>query len=311
MISVINNTAAHLVAQVISRIEDAYAPNTMRAYRADWKFFLPFCEARDALALPASPETVAAYIAALMDAGLKSATIRRKANSIAAIHRWSDLPNPVDHVEVQLALRKMYRRLGRHSRQALGLTSELMERLIAATTNDLRGLRDRALLRLAYETLCRRQELVSLRAEDMHVSSDDSAAILLRRSKTDWDGGGKWIFVTGKTIACLREWLDAADITEGPIFRGVTVHGRLTDGLHPGYIPTLFKSLARRAGLDRNQVRLISGHSPRVGAAQDLMLAGASLPQIMVRGRWKKTDTVMRYVERLGPASVMAASGRD
>jgi len=36
----------------------------------------------------------------------------------------------------------------------------------------------------------------------------------------------------------------------------------------------------------------------RVGAAQDLLNVGASLPQIMVKGGWAKTDTVMRYVEK-------------
>ena len=41
----------------------------------------------------------------------------------------------------------------------------------------------------------------------------------------------------------------------------------------------------------------ISGHSLRVGAAQDLLKKGASLPAIMHRGRWSKTDTVMRYLE--------------
>jgi len=35
----------------------------------------------------------------------------------------------------------------------------------------------------------------------------------------------------------------------------------------------------------------------RVGAAQDLLTAGTSLAKIMQRGRWSKTDTVMRYIE--------------
>ena len=42
---------------------------------------------------------------------------------------------------------------------------------------------------------------------------------------------------------------------------------------------------------------MISGHSMRVGAAQDLLLSGASLPIMMNKGRWSKPDTVMRYVE--------------
>ena len=37
----------------------------------------------------------------------------------------------------------------------------------------------------------------------------------------------------------------------------------------------------------------------RVGRAQDLLAQGATLPQIMVKGGWAKTDTVMRYVERI------------
>jgi hypothetical protein len=41
----------------------------------------------------------------------------------------------------------------------------------------------------------------------------------------------------------------------------------------------------------------ISGHSMRVGAAQDLLKSGAGMPMIMNKGRWSKTDTVMRYLE--------------
>jgi hypothetical protein len=37
----------------------------------------------------------------------------------------------------------------------------------------------------------------------------------------------------------------------------------------------------------------------RVGGAQDLLSWGASLPQIMVKGGWGKTDTAMRHVDRI------------
>jgi len=50
----------------------------------------------------------------------------------------------------------------------------------------------------------------------------------------------------------------------------------------------------------RKPLNGISGHSMRVGGAQDLLIGDASLPQIMVTGGWAKTDTVMRYVERVG-----------
>jgi len=56
-----------------------------------------------------------------------------------------------------------------------------------------------------------------------------------------------------------------------------------------------------KAGLSESEVKSISGHSMRVGAAQDLLNSGASMPIIMQRGRWSKTDTVMRYVESGNP----------
>ena len=77
----------------------------------------------------------------------------------------------------------------------------------------------------------------------------------------------------------------------------------MTHSLCDSRISRIYKSLARLAGLSERIVQSISGHSMRVGGAQDLLLQGASLPQIMVKGGWAKTDTVMRYVERVRPVA--------
>ena len=70
--------------------------------------------------------------------------------------------------------------------------------------------------------------------------------------------------------------------------------------LGQGHVSRIYKTLAKQAGLSKEAIDGISGHSMRVGGAQDLLIGGASLPQIMVKGGWAKTDTVMRYVERVG-----------
>src|ERR1035438_4459165 len=60
-----------------------YPEATLRAWRFDWIAFITFCKPRALLPLPASSDTVAAYIAACGDAGKKPATVRRYLATIA------------------------------------------------------------------------------------------------------------------------------------------------------------------------------------------------------------------------------------
>lgn len=64
-----------------------------------------------------------------------------------------------------------------------------------------------------------------------------------------------------------------------------------------GQINRTYKRIAKNGGLDELFIEGISGHSMRVGAAQDLLNLGASMPIIMQRGIWSKIDTALRYVE--------------
>ena len=176
---------------------------------------------------------------------------------------------------------------------------------MAACEDNLHGLRDRALLLVAYDSMRRRSELISLRVEDIEWIPDNGASILMRKSKTDQHGSGKWIHLTTEATYALHQWLWAAKINEGLIFRGIRSSGAITDGLCDSRISRIYKSLARKAGLGESVVQSISGHSMRVGGAQDLLNGGASLPQIMVKGGWAKTDTVLRYVERTRSSSTL------
>ena len=85
----------------------------------------------------------------------------------------------------------------------------------------------------------------------------------------------------------------------GPLFRSVRKGGRVGDRLHPTQVPRILKALARRAGLPKAVVAAPSGHSPRVGAAQDMIAAGIDLPAILQAGRWKSAAMVSRYGEHL------------
>ena len=294
-----NSTAQANLSKLLSYIDGAYAPNTIRAYFADMLEFISYCDKYEISALPASPATVACFLMQTIDQGIKTSTIRRKTASISAVHRLSSLDDPTKHAEVKITLRKISRHLGCRFEQAYPVTRPVLDQLIKVCSQDLRGLRNKALLLIAYDSLRRRSDLVSLRISDIDWLPNQTCSILLRKSKTDQHGSGQWIHLSAETTLVLRKWISESKIADGHLLRGIHPGGEITKSLCESRIPRIYKSLARRAGLTEEVISGISGHSMRVGAAQDLMVKGASLPQIMVKGGWAKTDTVMRYVERI------------
>jgi site-specific recombinase XerD len=296
-----NDTSRINLSKLLLHLEGAYAPNTLRAYKADMLEFIAYCDKTFDFALPAHPKKVSEFLMQTINQGIKSSTIRRKVSSISAIHRLSSLDDPTKHSEVKITQRKIYRQLGTRFDQAYPITRGLLTRLLAACDDDLHGLRDRALLMIAYDSMRRRSELISLLVEDIEWTPNNGASILFRKSKTDQHGSGKWIHLASETTRALHHWLAVAKINEGLIFRGIRPSGTITDGLCESRISRIYKSLARKVGLSDAVVKTISGHSMRVGGAHDLLNTGASLPQIMVKGGWAKTDTVMRYVDRFRP----------
>lgn len=121
--------------------------------------------------------------------------------------------------------------------------------------------------------------------------------IRLRKSKTDQEQQGRWIYPSQRATDAIQIWIDKAKLIDGFLFRGINNAIDLTPELKCSQINRIYKRLAKDANLTKEIVDNISGHSMRVGAAQDLLKLGASMPLIMYRGRWSKTDTVMRYVE--------------
>jgi site-specific recombinase XerD len=291
--------ARQMLAQIVVKIDGAYAPATIRAYRANFEAFITYCQLRNASPLPTSTETLTSYIAHLANGHLKSASIRIAVVAICAIHRLNRYEDPSKDPDVTLEVRRMYRKLGRASSQAIGVNYATLEKLVNAIDDSLRGTRDRALALLAYDSLCRRSELVALRVEDIsYANSEKGLQIRLRKSKTDPNALGKWLHLTKRTQQAIEEWLAKSQITSGFLFRGITRNNTLTKGLAGAQINRIYKNLAKEANLDTHIIEHISGHSMRVGCAQDLLASGATMPILMTRGRWTKTDTVMRYVEQ-------------
>ena len=296
-----------ILKETLDRIDGAYASSTIRAYKASFEEFTIFCEGHKKQALPASPLVTAQFIQSLIQRKLSSSTIRRTLSGIGTIHRLNRLNDPTRDPDVLIEMRRMHRQLGRAAKQANPITHEILERLINVTDQSLRGLRDKALLMVAYDTLCRRSELISLRTEDIgspisnyQINGYSQTTILLRKSKTDPERTGKYLHITSQTYQALMEWLDKSKIIQGPIFRGINNSQDIGENLGAQEVNRILKRLSKKAKIDDSVIQGISGHSLRVGAAQDLAQSGVSLPMLMAKGRWSKTDTALRYIERMG-----------
>jgi site-specific recombinase XerD len=295
--------ATKLLQETVIKIEGAYAPSTIRAYRADFSDFIYFCQDRNSSALPAKPHLIIDYICKLTGSGRSSASIRRALCGLSAIHKLNRFDDPTKDPDVSLEMRRMHRKLGRSSSQAGSINADTLDKLLLATDDSIRGIRDRALLLVAYDTLCRRSELVSLQVKDVkiNIKNDiETSSILLRKSKTDQDSTGKWLHLSQRAHLALVEWMKELPEGQEYLMVGIGRGGRISrSSLNSGQVNRIYKRIARDAGLDKLVIEGISGHSMRVGAAQDLLNSGASMPIIMQRGRWSKTDTVMRYVEHI------------
>ena len=209
----------------------------------------------------------------------------------------------------------MHRARGRRQEQATGLTWPLRRRLLEAAGERLIDDRNRALLAVAYDTMLRRGELAALQVSDLFEEVGGDATLLVRRSKADPEGEGETVWVAPDSLRLVRAWLARGAVADGPLFRSVGKGGQVGGALPPGQVPRILKGMARAAGLPRTVVAGLSGHSTRVGAAQDMIAADLELPKIQQAGRWKSPAMVSRYGERLlarrgGAAELARLQGR-
>ena len=295
-----NNTARLTLKATIKKIDGAYAPSTIRAYKSNFENFIKFCDENNTSALPASSEIIAGYIKKL-SGHLKSSSIKIAVASIAALHNLNSLNDPTQMPDVRIEMRRMYRTLGRYAKQAYAINRSLLDKMVASTDDSLSGIRDKAILLVAYDSLCRRSEIVSLEYEDLMIDDKDGSVTLkLRKSKTDPHGLGKNLYLGSEAQKALKGWINKSKLNSGKLFRSITTDEKIKESLNPAQINRIYKKFAGLTKIDSSIIKSISGHSIRVGAAQDLMNSGAELPIIMNRGRWTKIDTVMRYVESAG-----------
>jgi site-specific recombinase XerD len=274
------------------------AAATRRAYETDFRLFRAWCDKKQASALPALSETVAAYLAHGAQEGAKASTLGRRVAAIRYAHKLASLPSPSESEAVKATLRGIRRTIGAAKVKKAPAVVDRLKAMSAACPGTITGKRDRALILLGFGGAFRRSELVALDVEHLD-EIEEGLRINIARSKTDQEGEGAIIAIArGSSEACpvksLREWLDAAGIQSGPIFRpinkaGVVGAGRLT----AQSVALVVKTHAESAGLDAKQ---FAGHSLRAGFLTSAAAAGKSIFKMMDQSRHKSVDTLRGYV---------------
>ena len=137
--------------------------------------------------------------------------------------------------------------------------------------------------------------------------------VRVRRSKTDQEGQGfeKAIphgrFI--RPVARLRTWLEAAGITEGPVFRPVSRSGHIRRGaprLTHQAVGCIVKRYAEAAGLEAAS---FGAHSLRSGYITSAAERGADLGRIMDQSGHRNPRTVLGYIRRANAFHDHSGSG--
>jgi len=223
-------------------IAEAVPENTALAYRSRWRSFEAWCATGGRVALPATAQTVAAYLTQLAtERGLKATSVDAHLTAIRAVHRGAGAAPPDSLTArkiVVAAQRREAARDGRYGpRKAVPVMAADLTAIAAACDEQTAmGLRDRAVVLLGFALLARRSELAALNLSDVELVPGEGLAVTIRSSKTDQSARGvvrRIHHAANENVCPVRavlawtSFLAARDVTTGPLFTRIDRWGNL------------------------------------------------------------------------------------
>lgn len=277
--------------EVRSYLQASLSENSRKAYRGDLAHFLAW-----GCCIPASPEQVAAYLAAHAGAN-RAATLARRLVSISKAHLAQGYASPVESELIRATMRGIRNTHGSAQRQVTPALKEDILQMVSGLTG-IKGLRDTALLLVGFAGAFRRSELVALTVADVEYVKQ-GMVLHIRSSKTDQEGHGRKVAIPfARGLVCpvlvLQQWLEASGIADGPIFRSVNRHGVVADmALSAQAVALVVKERAKAVGLDP---RKFAGHSLRSGLVTSAAQLGVSSWKIRQQTGHASDAMLARYI---------------
>ncbi len=298
--------------------EAQIAQSTRHAYDCAWGRFTEWCASVGVAALPVEPDTLALYLTAAARS-LSVATLNVHIAAIGWKHRGAGYAAP-DGGMLNAVWQGICRTHGRPPLKKRALITRDLRRVVAKMPASLSGVRDRAIVLIGFSAALRRSELAKLSLNGANAGTvvaqftPDGLEIHITRSKDDPYGNGAILAVPFGGDLCpvtaLQAWLSAANISSGPLFRGIDRHGNIgRAAISDKAIADIVKRSVARANLDPTKY---AGHSLRSGLITSAARAGAASDVLQRHARHARYDTTMSYIqdaERFGRGNAVRKVG--
>ncbi|MGG5810565.1 site-specific integrase [Falsiroseomonas sp. CW058] len=300
----------HAAAEAFRRLATAH--NTRSAYRAAVRAWCAWCATHGRPALPAAPGDVAAFLAGERARGLAAPTLTLRRAALRYLHRAAGLAPPTDDprvAETLAGIRRAAAAAGETPRKVAAATDAILRQLLAPIPDDLRGLRDRALLIVGFAGALRRAEIAAITVERL-APTERGLVLELPQTKGSQAEAVRVPLPYGTTELCpvraIRAWRAAAGVEAGPLFRRIWTPPKARPGEPPspprvGTQPLSLQSVGdivqARAAAAGFEPRAFGGHSLKRGALTTGMSRGAHPAQLRRLGRHKRFDTLGEYLE--------------
>jgi site-specific recombinase XerD len=290
--------------------------NTRRAYTAQLRQWLAWCECGGVLPLPADPVEVANYLAERGSAGQSVSTLRTVVAAIKAGHDHEGVHFDSKAPVILKTLRGLSNEAPRLPKQAEPIRAHEVLALLKAADASPIGWRDAALFALGYVFALRRSELVTLDLEKQGTGEGvlritaKTIEVTFAMSKTS-SGMPQSVAVprpeNAEAVKAIEAWIALAGIAPGePVFRRIAKGGAIGGRLHPQSVSKIVKARIaaqhERAGVSASKAHedaaRYSGHSLRVGFAVTAAEGGADIRSIASVTRHRSLAMPARYAEK-------------
>jgi site-specific recombinase XerD len=278
--------------ETLNNIKSSKSLNTIRAYKSDFKDFSNFCKKNNFKSLPADPKIVSFYITHLSSIS-KVSTLKRRLASISVVHKIKGFYIDIKHPLILENFMGIQRKLGvfQKSKKPILINElkEIIKTIESTEKNEIKKIRNKALILVGFAGGFRRSELVNIKLDDLEFTKE-GLKIFIQRSKTDQSGEGmtKAIpYFKDKNfcpVVSIKNWIE--------IIKSKT--NSLIFDISDKMVAVLIKKYLQKAGFDNTKY---SGHSLRSGFATVAADHGADEKSIMNMTGHKSSTMVRRYIK--------------